>query len=114
MSTGQPQKSRKRPFPRRRTATRNSGQQKNGDSSSTGPTASEITDPRRVRKDELREILNNAMRNLKDKGADWARDSPEISAAEAELNEAMTLYVDGEVDILAVKAKYQVWGKLHL
>ena len=110
MSTGQPRKSPRRPFPRRRTATRNSGPRTNGDSSSSGPMDSKPTDPRRARKDELREILHNAMQKL---NADWARDSPEISAAEAELNEAMTLYVDGEVDIMAVKAKYQVWGKLH-
>ena len=47
------------------------------------------------------------------KGADWTRTSPEISAAEHSLNEALADYIEGSTSKANVKTVYQRWRDLH-
>lgn len=60
---------------------------------------------------EIGKLINDAMRSVT--GVDWSRTSPEISSAEAELNEVMERYVDGETSRANVKSVYQKWRDLH-
>lgn len=60
---------------------------------------------------EIGKIVSDAMR--KAAGVDWSRTSPAISAAEADLNEAMAQYVDDTTSKANVRSVYQRWRDLH-
>ena len=63
------------------------------------------------RKTEISKAILTSIAGVKD--ADWSKTSPEISAAEAELNEAMEQYVEGGTSRANVRAVYQKWRDLH-
>lgn len=60
---------------------------------------------------EIGDLIFTAGNAFKD--ADWSRTSPEISAAEHALNEAMADYVDGNTSKANVRTVYQRWRDLH-
>ncbi len=115
MSTGLPEKSPQRLYPRKRTATRSTGQKRSGAASTTGHSPSKTTDPldeRDRRRQEIGQILSNAMKNLPN--ADWARESPEITQAETVLDEALYEFCEGRTSIWEVKEAYKLWAKMHI
>lgn len=63
------------------------------------------------RKTEIFSAIRDSMALATD--YDWKKTSPEISAAEHALNEAMADYVDGNTSKANVRAVYQRWRDLH-
>lgn len=66
------------------------------------------------RKERLREIgkiILDAMRSAE--GCDWTREDPEITKAQAELEEKMALYVEEATSKANVRTAYQRWRDLH-
>lgn len=112
MSTGQPEPSRKRLYPRRRTGTRATGANTSGSPSASGPAVSEPTDPRVERRRAIGDKLLEAMRALaqqRRRRIDWERENPAIIAAQEFLDEAVTKYVEGTATAEEVKAVYKDW-----
>lgn len=66
---------------------------------------------REERKKEIGKLIVEAMALVKD--VDWTKESPEISAAEHSLNEAMADYADGNTSKANVRTVYQKWRDLH-
>jgi hypothetical protein len=60
---------------------------------------------------EIGKIITDAMRSAE--GVDWAKDSPEITAAQAELDEVMEQYVEEATSKANVRTVYQRWRDLH-
>lgn len=63
------------------------------------------------RRVEVRETLDRAMKALTQ--AQWARETPEIIAAQAELDETVTQYCQGAVGPGELKRVYQTFARLH-
>lgn len=106
MATGQPPKSRKRLYPRRRI--RSTGAKTTGDGSTHGLAYYKVI---AQRSEEIRNVLDQAMRSLPN--ADWSKNSPEIVAAQEQLDEAVTKFVQGDITLIDVKDGYKPWAKLH-
>lgn len=66
---------------------------------------------REERKREIFKAISEAKAATRD--ADWTKESPEISAAEDDLNEAMADYVEGVTSKANVRNVYQRWRDLH-
>lgn len=66
---------------------------------------------REERRKEIGKVIWDAV--SKAAGIDWKKSSPEISAAEAELEEAMFGYVEETTSKAIVRTKYQAWRDLH-
>lgn len=111
-TTGQPPKSPKRPFRRRRTVTRGSGR-KNSDKSSTNGLSVSKTTGREGRRNEVITTVRNALIALdRKRKVDWTRESEEIAAAQVKLEDAMISFIDGEACREEVKVAYQAWANL--
>lgn len=66
---------------------------------------------RQERSREIGKLIDDAMRAVT--GVDWSKHSPEITKAQADLDEAMALYVDGETSRANVGTVYRKWRDLH-
>lgn len=60
---------------------------------------------------EIGQLIGDAMRSAE--GVDWAKEDERISAAQVDLDEAMTLYVEGAATKTIVRAAYHKWRDLH-
>lgn len=70
---------------------------------------------RGARRAGIGQTVSQAMKSLSAKRVmDWTKESPEISVAEAALNEAMAAYVDEKATREEVKKAYKVWADLHV
>lgn len=63
------------------------------------------------RRREIGKIISDAMRVAE--GVDWSKDSPEITAAQAELEESMALYIEERAAKADVRTSYRKWKDLH-
>lgn len=85
-----------------------------GTASSNAPLA-ETSIGRKERRAEIGQTVSQAMKSLSAKRTmDWTRETPEISAAQAVLDETMTQYVEGTATREDVKKAYRTYADLHI
>ncbi len=63
------------------------------------------------RRREIGKTLRDAMAKVTD--VDWTRETPAITAAQADLDEAVTKYCEGAASRAEVKLCYQAWVNAH-